>query len=77
MANDISRFLTFQREEGGVFPPAAAAQYLGLSLQGLRHRQKKRNLKSYVFAGVRYYSVRAIGLERSLDSRRWPRIQNS
>lgn len=70
MATNISRFLAFQQEQGGVLPPKLAASYLGISRQALNDAKTKGRIENMMVSEVTYYGFKALKLYREMRTAR-------
>ncbi len=57
---DLRRFMSFQFDQGGVYPPSLAAEFLGISRQALHVIAQQGRLKYVVVAGRRYYGLKSV-----------------
>ena len=67
MPSRITKWLKFQHEEGAIFPPDLAREYLGISRQALDSAAKRKKLRYVTLRNVRYYGM------NSLNEYKWLR----
>lgn len=70
MASNLTKFIQYQRAEGGIYPPTLAAQYLGVSRQGLHYMKRKRWLSTMFCAGQTYYGLNSLRLMKECRTAR-------
>lgn len=67
MPSRVTKFLKFQKDEGGILPPDLAREYLGVSRQALHALAKRKKVHFITVKGVRYYG------RDSLNDYKWIR----
>lgn len=70
MPSNITRFLRFQSEQGGVLPPKLAANHLGVSRQALNYAKQLNRLDSIMVSEVTYYGMKSLRLYKEMRTAR-------
>jgi len=60
MASSYTRFLKFQREQNGIFPPTLAMALLGVSRARLNQLATSKQVDYIRCSGRRYYGVKSL-----------------
>lgn len=70
MPTNITLFLKFQNDQGGVLPPKLAANYLGVSRQSLNYAKQLERLDSMMVSEVTYYGMKSLRLYKEMRTAR-------
>ena len=70
MPSNITLFLKFQHEQGGVLPPKLAANYLEVSRQAVTDAFSKGKLDGQQVSGVTFYGVKSLRLYKEMRTAR-------
>jgi len=70
MPSNITTFLAFQQNQGGVLPPKLAAKYLGVSTQALCYAFSTGKLDAQQVSGITYYGHKSLRLYKEMRTAR-------